>query len=164
MVVLPATRVARTVTLPSTMTHDAKTSAPGAFNVGRGSPVTEISLTEAEPSTITPSQGIAQPVVTMTRAPTCREEEGTSMGPEGERTVAVSGRDLEPTAERECAVTERALDSMVLPIETKNMRSTGVSKKSGIGGQPNWMAAKSYTTSQLIICTKRGAPANTRKE
>jgi hypothetical protein len=67
------------------------------------------------------------------------------MGPDGVRRVAVSGRDLEPTAEREFAVTERALASMVLPIETKNMSSTGVSKKSGIGGQPNSIAADRYT-------------------
>jgi hypothetical protein len=144
------------VTLPSTMTHDAKTSAPEAFNVGRGSPVTEISFTEAEPSTMTPSQGIAQPAATRTRAPTFRDDDGTSMGPEGERMVAVSGRDLEPTAERECAVTARALDSMVLPIETKNIRSTGVSKKSGIGGQPNWMAAKRYTTSHMFKRQRTG--------
>jgi hypothetical protein len=123
--------------LPSTTIQDAKTSAPGDFNAGNGSPVTELSLTEAVPSTMTPSHGIAQPLVTMTRAPTGREEEGTSTGPLEASRVAKSGRDFEPTAERECAVTERALASIVFPMETKNISSTGVSKKSGIGGQPN---------------------------
>jgi hypothetical protein len=137
MVVVSATRVARTVILPSTTMHDAKTSAPGHFNAGKGSPVTELSLTEADPSTMTPSHGMAQPLVTTTRAPIWRVEEGTSTGPFEARRVAESGRDFEPTAESECAVTERALASMAFPIETKSMSSTGVSKKSGIGGQPN---------------------------
>ena len=85
------------------------------------------------------------------------------MGPVEETKLAVSGRDLEPTEERECAVTERALASMVLPMETKNMRSTGVSKKSGIGGQPNCIAANEIN-SQVINMHDVYAPAKTRKE
>ena len=85
------------------------------------------------------------------------------MGPVGESKVAVSGRDLEPTEEREWAVTERALASMLLPMQTKNMRRTGVSKKSGIGGQPNCMAANEIN-SQVINMHDVDAPAKTRKE
>ena len=82
---------ARILKYPALLTVPPITLCPVCFSAGTLSPVSADSSTEAKPSIITPSTGIAAPALTITVSPIATSSVGTVSSLPSRRTIAVLG-------------------------------------------------------------------------